>query len=267
MKESFNRDPQSAAVAAKVAANETILLLGPDGERHILRAGKDAARVPGLGVVATKDFVGRAWGSSLKLGLKDYTITRPLLVDHLRSLERRAQIITPKDAARILLETGVGSGDHVLEAGVGSGGLTTVLAHAVAPKGRVVALDLREDHLDVGRRNVEAAGLSDVVDFRVGDVREGVKERDFDAVVLDIPDPEAAVANAFACLRPGGALAVYAPLIDQVQKAVKAARASGFAQTRILELIERTWTVHERGARPDFDMLGHTGFLLFARRL
>jgi tRNA (adenine57-N1/adenine58-N1)-methyltransferase catalytic subunit len=254
-------------VPPTVASGDAVLLLGPDGERHIVRARPETVRVAGLGVVALGEFVGKPWGATVRLGLKDYRLTRPVLPDHLRSLERRAQIVTPKDAARILFETGLAAGGRVLEAGVGSGALTLALAHAVAPSGRVIALDLREDHLAVGRRNLEAAGLAGLVDFRVGDVRRGVAERDLDAAVLDIPDPEAAIAAAASALRPGGVLAVYAPLINQAQAAAHAARAAGLAETRVLELIERTWTVHERGARPDFEMLGHTGFLLFARRL
>lgn len=252
---------------ATIRPNDPVLLLGPDGERHIVHARSETARVGGLGVVALGDLAGREWGTKVRLGLKDYTLTRPILGDHVRSLERRAQIILPKDASRILFETGLGSGGRVLEAGVGSGGLTLVLAHAVAPNGRVIALDLREDHLAVGRRNIQAAGLSDVVELRVGDVRQGVAERDLDAAVLDIPDPEAAIANVHRSIRPGGALAVYVPLIGQAELAVRAARAAGYAEVRVLELLERTWSVHERGARPNFDMLGHTGFLVFARRV
>lgn len=249
-----------------IRAGETVLLLGPDGERHVVRSANAPARVAGLGVVDSASFVGRNWGDAVTLGLREYVLTRPVLADHLRRAERKAQIILPKDAARILLETGLGAGDRVVEAGVGSGALTVVLAHAVAPNGRVHAYDLREDHLAVGRRNLEAAGLAHVVELKVGDVRQGVGERDVDAFVLDVPDPEAAIDAAQNALRPGGVLAVYVPLVGQLEKAVAAARAHGFLDVRALELLERAWVVHDRGSRPDFDMLGHTGFLLFARR-
>jgi tRNA (adenine57-N1/adenine58-N1)-methyltransferase len=105
-----------------------------------------------------------------------------------------------------------------------------------------------------------------LVDFRVGDVRNGVPERDLDAAVLDIPDPEAAAAAIHASLRPGAVLAVYTPLIGQAEAASRALAAKGFLEVRTLELLERAWVVHARGTRPDFDMLGHTGFLTFARR-
>lgn len=249
-----------------IRAGDRVALVGPDGERHFVDAGKGAKRVPGLGVVDVGALVGRPWGGNLPLGLKSYTLARPLLSDHIRGLERKAQIVLPKDAARILFETGLGAGDRVLEAGVGSGSLTLTLAHAVAPGGRVYALEQREDHLDVGRRNVARAGLEGVVEFRIGDIRKGIAERDLDAGVLDIPDPEAAIAAVTASLRPGAVIAVYTPLIHQAEKAVNALRAEAYWEIRTLELLERTWTFHDQGARPDFDMLGHTGFLTFGRR-
>lgn len=233
----------------------------------MVRAGGPPQRVAQLGVVNLDDLVGRRWGDRLRLGLVEYVLTRPILSDYLRRMERRAQIVLPKDAARIVFETGLNSGGRVLEAGVGSGGLTTVLAHAVAPAGRVYAYDLRSDHLDVGRRNVETAGWARVVDFKIGDVRGGVEERDLDAAVLDIPDPEAAIPVLHAALHPGAVLACYTPLIGQAERAAKALAASGYAEVRTLEQWERAWVIHERGARPDFAMLGHTGFLTFARRV
>lgn len=251
---------------APVASGDLVLLLGPDGERHVVRVRDETARVGGLGVLRLSDLIGRPWGDRVRLGLKDYLLLHPVLGDHTRSLERRAQIITPKDASRILFETGLGAGGRVAEAGVGSGALTLALAHAVGETGRVFAYDLRQEHLDVGRRNLDQAGLTQRVDLRLGDVRQGVPERDLDAFVLDIPDPEVAINAAKASLRPGGVLAVYAPIVVQVERAVQAVRGAGFVDIQALELIERAWVVHERGSRPDFGMLGHTGFLVFARR-
>ena len=253
-------------MAETVQAGDAVALVGPEGERHFATAGPGTQRVGGLGVVDTAALVGKPWGAPLPLGLKRYTIVRPLLPDHLRGLERKAQIVIPKDAARIVFETGLRSGDRVVEAGVGSGSLTLALAHRVSPGGRVIALDQREDHLAVGRRNVERAGLAEAVDFRLADIRKGVPERDLDAAVLDIPDPEIAIPALAASLRPGAAIAVYTPHITQAEKAVTALRETGFWDLRTLELLERTWTFQAQGARPDFEMLGHTGFLTFARR-
>ncbi len=50
-----------------------------------------------------------------------------------------------------------------------------------------------------------------------------------------------------------------------MERTHEALQEYGFFDVRTLEQLERTWTVHERGSRPDHRMLGHTGFLTFAR--
>jgi len=250
---------------ATIREGQLLVLLGPEGERHVMAAGAETKRVAGLGVIDLAAFVGRPWGTTTRLGLKEYRIVQPVLADHLLRLERRAQIITVKDASRILLETGLGAGDRVVEAGVGSGALTMVLAHAVFPTGRVYAYDLRQEHLDVGRRNLERTPWSSVVDLRLGDVRQPLDLEPVDAFVLDVPDPEAAVANAAKVLRSGGVFAAYTPQITQAQAVTQALAEHGFVQVRTLETLEREWVFPAQGARPSFDMLGHTAFLTFAR--
>lgn len=252
-------------MADAIQTGDVVLLLGPDGERHIVKATAETKRVEGLGVIRLVDLAGKPWGGTLALGPQSFRLVRPTLTDHLRLLERKAQIVLAKDASRIVLETGVHAGSRVVEAGVGSGSLTLVLAHAVAPTGRVYAYDLRPDHLDVGRRNLERADLAGVVEFAQGDVARDVRQEDVDAFVLDVPEPQAGVAAAWSALRSGGVFAAYSPIVAQVEGVVKELRARGFVDVRPLETLERGWVVHERGSRPETNMLAHTGFLTFAR--
>lgn len=226
----------------------------------------ETKRVPGLGVVRLSEFEGKAWGSEVRLGATRYHLTSPTLSDHVRLIERKAQIILAKDASRIVYECGLRSGSRVAEAGVGSGALTLVLANAVAPAGRVFAFDVRPDHLQLGRRNVEKANMAGVVTFVPGDIATSLTERDLDAMALDVPDPERIVNAAWESLRSGGMFACYTPLVVQMETATHALRTRGFLEVRSLETLERGWTVHDRGSRPDTTMLAHTGFLTFARR-
>lgn len=245
---------------------DAVLLLGPDGERHVVAAAKETRRVGGLGILDLSDLIAKPWGGHHRFGLKDYILTRPVLVDHLRVLERKAQIITAKDSSRILLETGLAPGMTCVEGGAGSGGLTLVLAHAVGPMGGVTTYDLRDDHIQVARRNLERAGLAGRVEFKKANVHTDVTETGVDAFVVDVPDPERAPTMAKKALRPGGVFAAYAPNTNQADAAHRALKAEGFLDVHTLELLEREWTVHERGMRPSFEMLGHTAFLTFARR-
>lgn len=249
-----------------VRAGEPVLLVDEGGERFLVRAAMGVERIRGLGALDTAQLVGKAWGSRIEQTGKLLTLVRPTTTDLLVTLRRKAQIILPKDAARILLECDVRAGSVVVEAGIGSGALTTCLARAVAPTGKVLVMEVREDFAEWGRANLETAGLLSCVEIRIGDIRSGVAERSVDAFVLDIPDPWHAVPAAWDALRQGGCFASYSPLVSQLEQTAQALQKQGFRDVRSLELLERAWIAGERGARPDFEMLGHTGFLTFARK-
>jgi tRNA (adenine57-N1/adenine58-N1)-methyltransferase len=194
-------------------------------------------------------------------------VLRPSLPDLFGQLRRKAQIVTPKDAAYLVYLTGVGPGRRVAEAGSGSGALTTVLAYVVGSSGHVYSFDRRRDFLEVARGNVTAAGLGDRVDFAERDVGvEGFGVQGLDAVVLDLPEPWTATSPAKEALRAGGYLATYTPTYNQLERSVRALRDAAFEEVRSVELLERSLHVGEGGTRPEFEMLGHTGFLSVGRK-
>lgn len=245
---------------------DRIVLLDREGRRHLVGLDKDVVTVPGLGVVRAdvlRSMIGRRW----TIGNRAFLVLTPSIRDLVGSIKRKAQIVTPKDAACIVWNSDLKAGDVVIEAGAGSGALTLAIAHAVGPTGHVVSYDARPDFLDVARENVAAAGLSAIVDFKVGDIRQGVPERGVDAVILDIPDPWAALAAASEALRPSGHLASYSPNVEQTSRLVRELRARTFADIRTVEIIEREIEVGEAGTHPSFAPLGHTGYLTFARKV
>ena len=91
-------------------------------------------------------------------------------------IERKAQIILPKDGMFIAYYCNIKSGDKVVEAGIGSGALTILLANYVRPKGKVISYEKRDDHLKVAKKNLARAGLSDYVEIKKGDVTENIPE-------------------------------------------------------------------------------------------
>ncbi len=130
------------------------------------------------------------------------------------------------------------------------------------------SFDRRPDFLDQARANVAAAGLSDRVDFALRDVgADGFGLAGLDGVVLDLPEPWNAVPFARDALRVGGSVASYVPTYNQLETTVRAMRSAGLEETRALEVLERSLHVGEGGTRPEFDMLGHTGFLATGRRV
>lgn len=245
---------------------DPIVLEGEGGTHLVQRPAKgDTVEIDDVGVIGADLLADVDVGDTLELGRRSYLVLEPTPQLVFRALERGAQVVRPYDAARIAHLAAVGPGWRVVEGGAGSGALTAYLAFLVGEEGRVLAVDEREDHLALARRNVERASLGDRVTFRQSRL-EDVEEA-CDAFVVDVPSPEATVPAAERCLRPGGRVVFYNPLVDQAQAVRSALDEASFAKARTLEVLQRDWVVHDRGARPDFDMLGHTGLLTAATRV
>lgn len=249
-----------------IAPGELVALVDDEGRRTLVRAEGGAQKLRGIGILAPEKLAGHAWGGRLEHGSKSFRLLRPAVADLSAGLARKAQIVLPKDASRILFECDVRSGARVIEAGIGSGALTTALAWAVAPTGHVTTYEVRQDFAEWATRNLEQSGLIEHVTVKVGDVTKAIEERDVDAVILDMPNPWDAVPAAAAALRSDGHFCAYSPLVSQVEQTHRALADHGFAEVRTMEIIERAWHVGERGSRPAHEMLGHTAFLTFARR-
>ncbi len=245
---------------------DRVLLLEPSGDKHLVTLDREIVTVANVGVAradALRASIGRRW----TIGSRSFLVLTPSIRDELGSVRRQAQIVGPKDIPYLVWNGDLKAGDFVLEAGAGSGALTLALATAVSPSGRVVTYDIRPEFLKRARENVTAAGLEGRVEFKVGDVRTGIAEREADAFVLDIPDPWAAVGSAAEALRPCGHFVSYSPNVEQVSRTVAAIRERTFVEVRTVEIIEREIVAHETGTHPSFAPLGHTGYLTFARKV
>lgn len=237
------------------------MLLSAGGEFHTHR-----------GAIAHDAVIGLPEGSVVKSANGDpFLVLRPLLVDYVMSMPRGAQLIYPKDAAQIVLEGDIFPGARVLEAGAGSGALTCSLLRAVGPDGRVISYDVRADHAEHARRNVETYFgcapanwqliISDVAD---ADLAAGSVDR----VVLDMLAPWDVLDTVSRVLVAGGVLIVYLATVTQLSKTVEALRDQQcWTEPRAWETLQRGWNVVGLAVRPQHNMRGHTGFLVSARRL
>src|SRR5512134_475757 len=91
------------------------------------------------GILQHDDLIGRQWGTQVYSHTgAPFFLLQPSLADLLIDLPRTTQIMYPKDIGFILVTMGVGPGQTVMEAGTGSGSMTTALAYAVEPEGRVI---------------------------------------------------------------------------------------------------------------------------------
>ena len=241
------------------------MLLSPGGEFHTHR-----------GAIAHDAVIGQPEGSVVKSTNGDpFLVLRPLLMDYVMSMPRGAQLIYPKDAAQIVHEGDIFPGARVLEAGAGSGALTCSLLRAVGPHGRVISYEVRADHAEHARRNVETffGGVPDNWRLVLNDVAEAAADAELadgsvDRVVLDMLAPWEVVDTVARVLVAGGVLTVYLATVTQLSKTVEALRDQQcWTEPRSWETLQRGWNVVGLAVRPQHNMRGHTGFLVSARRL
>jgi tRNA (adenine57-N1/adenine58-N1)-methyltransferase len=197
-------------------------------------------------------------------------LVRPRLADFILKMKRGAQVVYPKDLGPILVYADIGPGMTVLEAGTGSGALTLGLSRAVGPTGRVVTVERRDDHATHARKSLERwfGEVPDNVEMKIGDVTAEVAEVRPERIVLDVPEPWHTVEAAATHQPDGGVLCAYLPTGPQVQQTVEMAESlRRFAEIEVMEFLMREWNVSGRSVRPSHSMVGHTGFLIFMRKV
>ena len=236
------------------------LLIDKKGKKYLAKDNKIQTH---LGVVELEN---ASPGSIVTSHLgNEFYVLKPRICDIYDKMERAGSVILKKDIGLILAYTSLGSGDIVVDAGVGSGGLAIYLANIVKPKGKVYAYEIREDHAEIARNNIKLAGLEDYVEIKIKDVRKGIDE-EADLITLDIPDPWEVAEHAYNALKHSGYVVAYSPYIEQARKANLAFREAGLKEVKTIELIEREIEVASVGTRPRTRMVGHTGYLTLARK-
>lgn len=254
----------------RLEAGDPALLIDSKGRQFLLDLSPDRTFQYHEGSVPHSHLIGQEDGSWIVSSTGAHLLLlRPRLADFVLKMKRGAQVVYPKDLGPILVYADIGPGMTVLEAGSGSGALTIGLSRAVGPEGRVVSVELREDHAAHARKAV-GRWYGDVpanVELRVGDVAAEVEDVAPARIVLDLPEPWHVVEAAAVHQPGGGILAAYLPTVIQVQTLVEASRDTArFAEIEVKEFLARDWNVSGRSVRPEHNMVGHTGFLVFMRK-
>jgi tRNA (adenine57-N1/adenine58-N1)-methyltransferase len=189
-------------------------------------------------------------------------------------MPRGAAIVYPKDAAQIVVFADIFPGATVVEAGVGSGALSLWLLRAVGPQGRLLSFERREEFADVALGNVasflgaEPANWSVTLGDLTDELPNAVPAGTVDRVVLDMLAPWECVDAVAEALTPGGLVVCYVATVTQLSRTVESLRDTGlFTSPEPFETMVRGWHVEGLAVRPDHRMVGHTGFLVTARRL
>ena len=219
------------------------------------------------GIILHDELIDKPWGTQVFSHIgAPFFLLQPSLADLLIELPRTTQILYPKDIGFILVTMGVGPGQKVMEAGTGSGSMTTALAYAVGNEGRVISYEIKPDVQNLARKNLTRFGLDSRVDFKLRDIQEGFDETDADSFFLDVPNPYDYVEQVRNALKPGGFLCCLIPTFNQVEKTLNALRFSKFAFVEVCEILLRYYKPDPARIRPT-DRVAHTGFLLFGRRI
>jgi tRNA (adenine57-N1/adenine58-N1)-methyltransferase len=130
----------------------------------------------------------------------------------------------------------------------------------------VYSYERNPDFAKGAAENVKRSGLENIIitnkDFST------CKEKNADVVTLDMQEPN--IKKASNILKPGGWLCIFCLHMEQVQNMCKQLEDMDFTRPMIVENILRNWQCQigsKTYTRPKTQMLGHTGFLVFSRKL
>jgi tRNA (adenine57-N1/adenine58-N1)-methyltransferase len=211
--------------------------------------------------------IGKEYGIHISSSLSvEFAVLKPSLQDYIYKIQRKTQIMYPKDISLILMFSNAGSGSRVVEAGTGAGALTTALAYHVRPEGHVYSYEVRPEFIEIAERNLKRAKVSDYVTIKNKDITEGIEEAEVDAVVLDLATPWLVIPHAYKALKGSGMLVSFSPTIDQVVKTAEALKENNFIDIETIECIMRAMQTERGKTRPQTLMTGHTGYITSARK-
>ncbi|MGZ5405234.1 MAG: tRNA (adenine-N1)-methyltransferase [Nocardioides sp.] len=256
---------------------EWVRLLDTKGRRHNICLEPGKRFFSNRGHFEHDELIGREEGFTVTSSAGgQYLVFRPLLSEFVVSMPRGAAVVYPKDAAQIVAMADIFPGADVVEAGVGSGALTCSLLRAVGPYGRVLSYERREEFADVARRNVHQffgapeGQTHPAWQLEIGDLAEALPRSGarVDRAILDMLAPWECIDAVADALRPGGIVCAYVATTTQLSRFVETVRAhGGFTDPHPWESLVRDWHVEGLAVRPDHKMIGHTAYLVTARRM
>ena len=258
------------------AAGDQVQLTDPKGRQHRLVLTPGKSFHTHRGALPHDDLIGQPEGSVVtSAGGTPYIAFRPLLADYALSMPRGAAVVYPKDAAQIVGLADIFPGARVVEAGAGSGALSCWLLRAVGEQrqrdllraaGRTSPRSPRPTSSGSSAARIRPGSWSSATWMPPGWPARTCRRRPgraghAGAVGADVARPP-------AVLMPGGLVCCYVATTTQLARTVSALREQGnFAEPAAWETLQRGWHVDGLAVRPEHRMIGHTGFLVTARRL
>ncbi|MFH1332503.1 MAG: methyltransferase domain-containing protein [archaeon] len=194
---------------------------------------------------------------------KEFLIHDANFVDEIKKIKRGPAIMTKKDIGYVIANTGIDKESTVIDAGAGCGVSAMHIARLVK---KVISYENEEEFYRIAQKNIEDLEIKNI-ELKNKDVNQGIEEKEVDLILLDLPEPWKVLQHAEKVLKSGRFLVAYLPTTTQVEELIKGIEGKDFIQEKVVELIEREWHVEGKKVRPKSKMIGHTGFLVFLRKI
>ncbi len=233
----------------------TKVIIDPKGEIHYYKKGDFHTH---FGFLKEQEITNGIVKSNLG---KEFLVFDASFIDNLHEIKRGPAIAHYKDIGVIITTTGVGVNAKVVDAGAGCAHLSSYLARIGC---KVTAYELNPEFFKIASTNVDNLNLK--VKIKNEDIYQGITEKDLDLLTLDLTEPWKVLPHAEKALKSGAFLVAYLPTITQVMELVKQL-SNQFYFWKVSEVLEREWYVQDLKVRPKNQMLGHTAFLVFLRKV
>lgn len=248
---------------------DPVLIYDKKGYSWIIFLYEDGILHTHSGIIRHRDIVGKQYGEKIKTHLgKEFWILKPTIEDFINNyIERKTQIVYPKDSGFLIIRSGIKSGDIILEVGTGSGALTAVLANIVRPTGYVDTYEKRKEFYQIAIKNLAKLKLDKYINFFNLDFKEAtLKEEFYDAAFIDIDSPWEILDKVWLSLKGGGFASFIIPTYTQLEK-LAPKLIEKFIDIKGQEVFYREIKLSPGRVRPPFRMIGYTAVLVTCRKI
>jgi len=104
------------------------------------------------------------------------------------------------------------------------------------------------------------------IKLKLDDVTKGIKEKNLDLITLDLLTPTK-IPNIAKALKQGSYAVAYVPHLEQAEQFISYAEKQGLWHEKTIEVIERQWNWKNSKLKEEMGAIGHTGYLVFMRKI
>lgn len=255
---------------------DLICLLDNKKRKYIISLKKDGIFEFHKGKISHNDILKKDFGDKITSSLgEELIILKPTLISFiLKKMKRISQIIYPKDVGQILILGDIHPGLKILECGTGSGALTCYLIRVICENGKLISIDERKEMIKTAEENIKNFYQKNIEEIKNLELRiqnlKDVEDKDFDRIILDLPNPWDYLFKIKEILKPGGILICWLPTVLQIYNLLEEIEKKfneDFKLEGVYETLQREWQKSDKALRPKDKMIAHTGFSVIIYRL